>query len=64
MGEESKPVPVLDTGAEGEQDSPTMLPCGYCLEASTSLRHGGIQQVLSVAFPVLTYGLRIKSAMT
>ena len=53
--------------------------CGYCLKASmtgtllravdsrlrgTSLRHGHIQQVLSVAFPVLTSGLRVKSAMT
>ena len=26
-------------------------PCGYWLEASTSLRHGRIQQVLSVACP-------------
>ena len=25
--------------------------CGYCLEASMSLRHGRIQQVLSVACP-------------
>ena len=37
--------------------------CGYCLEASTSLRHGRIQQVLSVACPCPS-GLRIKSAMT
>ena len=29
----------------------TLPPCGYCLEASTSLRHGRIQQVLSVACP-------------
>ena len=41
--------------------SPT---CGYCLKASTSLRHGRIQQVLSVAFPIRPSGLRIKSAMT
>ena len=26
-------------------------PCGYCLKASTSLRHGRIRQVLSVEFP-------------
>ena len=32
--------------------------------AGTSLRHGRIQQVLSVACPVRPSGLRIKSAMT
>ena len=39
-------------------------PCGYCLKASTSLRHGRIQQVLSVAFLIRPSGLRIKSVMT
>ena len=39
------------------------LPCGYCLKASTSLRHGRIQQVLSVAFPVLPSGLGSESVM-
>ena len=44
---------------KGEGDSvgwfglvhPRHPPCGYCLKASTSLRHGRIQQVLSVALP-------------
>ena len=38
----------------------TMSPCGYCLEASTSLRHGRIQQVLSVALPISPVDSRLR----